>query len=357
MKNEIIIENKKEIKKNRCAVILSATAALLSVIVCLCAGSSGLGLPALLRLISGSATETERLIFASIRAPRVIAAVTAGAGLSLSGCIMQKVLGNPMASPSTLGVSNGAVFGANLAIIFFGAGTVSGSVNGTVTLSNPYTVTVCAFVSAFAGISVILLLALKKRFSSETVVLCGVATGAFFSAGTTLLQYFSVDTQVSSAVFWSFGDLGRASFRECAFMLAALVAGLAFSCVCSRDLDILSAGDETARGLGINVTVLRFLSLLIASLICAVCVSFLGIIGFVGLIAPHAAKRIVGEKMSVLFPVSVFGGIVLLSLSDAIARSAIHGISLPVGAVTSLFGGPAFLYLLLRERRGAQNEA
>ena len=167
---------------------------------------------------------------------------------------MQKVLNNPLASPSTLGVSNGAVFGANCAILLFGAGSVKGAVNGSLTVSNPYTVTICAFAAAFLGIAVNLVLAAKKRFSSETVVLCGVAVGAFFTAGTTVLQYFSADSQLSSAVFWSFGDLGRASFRECVFMSAVIVPAVVFTAIRSRDIDLLEQGGETALSLGVNVT-------------------------------------------------------------------------------------------------------
>ena len=196
-----------------------------------------------------------------------------------------------------------------------------------------------------------MLLSVKKRFSSETVVLCGVVVGSFFTAGTTVLQYFSADSQMSSAVFWSFGDLGRASFRECAFMAAAVVPSVVFAAICSRDIDLLGQGDETALSLGVNVTLLRFVCLTLSSLICAVCVSFIGIIGFIGLTAPQAAKKIVGGKMSVLLPCSALCGMILLLLSDAVARSVISGASLPVGAVTSLFGGPVFLWLLLKSHK------
>lgn len=356
-KNTVLYKNKTAKRKQRYLLLLLAAFSAVSVCVCVASGASNLGINAFFRVLTGTGSESEKLIIMNIRLPRVLSAVAAGTGLSLSGCIMQKVLGNPMASPSTLGVSNGAVFGANAAIILFGAGTVGGAVKAAVTFSNTYIVTMCAFLSAFSGILVILLLSVKKRFSSETVVLCGVAIGSFFSAGTTLLQYFSADTHVSSAVFWSFGDLGRASAKEAAVMLAAAAAVMIFAIIVSRDLDILSSGDETAASLGINTALLRFFSLLSASVVCAICVSFLGIIGFVGLIAPQAARRFLGEEMSVLAPGSAFCGITLLALSDAAARSIIPGVSLPVGAVTSVIGGPVFLYILLRSKKGGLNRA
>lgn len=355
--NSIIVEIEKINRKNRKKTALLAAAAALSVLLCFCSGASGLGISELFRVLTGAGTDGEKLILLQIRLPRVTAAALAGVGLSVSGCIMQKVLNNPLASPSTLGVSNGAVFGANCAILLFGAGSVKGAVNGSLTVSNPYTVTICAFTAAFLGIAVNLVLAAKKRFSSETVVLCGVAVGAFFTAGTTVLQYFSSDSQLSSAVFWSFGDLGRASFRECVFMSAVIVPAVVFTAIRSRDIDLLEQGGETALSLGVNVTLLRFVCLILSSLICAVCVSFIGIIGFIGLTAPQAAKRIVGGKMSILLPSSALCGMILLLLSDTVARSVISGVSLPVGAVTSLFGGPVFLWLLLNSHRGGNAHA
>lgn len=356
-KKNIIGEIEKINRKNRKKTALLAAVAALSVFLCLCSGSSGLGIEELFKVFAGKGTDGEKLILLQIRMPRVIAAVLAGIGLSASGCIMQKVLNNPLASPSTLGVSNGAVFGANCAILLFGAGSVKGAVNGALTVTNPYAVTVCAFAAALLGVVINMLLSAKKRFSSETVVLCGVAVGSFFTAGTTVLQYFSADSQMSSAVFWSFGDLGRASFRECAFMAAAVVPSVVFAAICSRDIDLLGQGDETALSLGVNVTLLRFVCLTLSSLICAVCVSFIGIIGFIGLTAPQAAKKIVGGKMSVLLPSSALCGMILLLLSDAVARSVISGVALPVGAVTSLFGGPVFLWLLLKSHKGGSAHA
>ena len=345
--SEILNTIKKENSRAAKRIGILAVIAFFSAFVCLCSGSSGLGVREFINVLSGNGTDAEKMILVGIRLPRVAAAVIAGAGLSVSGCIMQKVLSNPLASPSTLGVSNGAVFGANIAIILLGAGSVNGTVKASLTVNNPYTITACSFAAALSGVAIILLLSAKKRFSSETVVLCGVAVGSFFTAGTTLLQYFSADSQVSSAVFWSFGDLGRASVRECVYMAAATVTGIILAAVKARDIDLFEQGDETARSLGINVFGLRLACLCAASLICAVCVSFLGIIGFVGLCAPHAAKRITGSKMSVLLPSAALCGMIILPLSDAAARSVIHGVSLPVGAVTSLFGGPIFLFLLL----------
>lgn len=324
---------------------------LLLAVLCVNAGSSGMTPSETVRALLGLGDETGVLIVRGIRLPRVTAALLSGAGLALAGCVMQNVLRNPMASPSTLGVSGAAVFGANFAIIVLGAGSFHSTHGETLTVDKPYLVTVCAFVCALGAALLILALSARRGFSPETVVLAGVALGALFSAGTTVLQYFAMDTQVAAAVFWSFGDLGRASFAEDAVMAAAVAAAFLWFYLRRWDFNAMAAGGDTARSLGVPVARTRFVSLLLASMLCAVCVSFLGIIGFVGLAAPQAVKRFVGADYRYLLPASALAGADLLLFSDTLARS-VPGVSLPVGAVTSLLGGPVFLWLLLRRKGG-----
>lgn len=325
-------------------------------VLCINAGASGMSPVDVLKALFGTGDETNILIVRNIRLPRVLAAVIAGTGLASAGCVMQTVLKNPMASPSTLGVSNAAVFGANFAIIVLGAGAFHSSDGDTVSINNPYIVTLCAFLFSVGGVALILLLSSRRRFSPETVVLSGIALGSLFSAATTIIQYFAFDTQVAAAVFWTFGDLGRASYRENVIMFAATAVSFVYFFLKRWDYNAMSNGEETARSLGVRTSSVRVFSLLFACIICAVCVSFLGIIGFVGLVAPQLVKRFVGSDYRYLLPSSALAGAALLLLSDTVARSLLPVVSLPVGAVTSLFGGPVFLWLLLRKKGDGKNE-
>lgn len=296
----------------------------------------------------GQGTDISSVVIWRIRMPRVLAAVIAGAGLSVAGCIMQNNLRNPLASPSTLGISNAAAFGANVAIVIFGAGSVRSSSADAVMIENPYIVTTTAFVAALVATFIILLLANMRGFSPESIVLAGVALGSLFSAGTILIQYFAEDVQVAAAVFWTFGDLGRASWNEVWIM--AVVVGCAFIYFMFRrwDYNTLAGGEDSAASLGVNVEKIRLGGMLVASIITAVVVSFLGIIGFVGLIAPQISRRIIGGDHRFLIPISTLVGAALLLIADTVARTIIAPVILPVGAITSFLGAPLFFYLLLK---------
>lgn len=301
---------------------------------------------------SSEASQAHIRIIWNIRIPRILAALIAGAGLSISGLIMQTSLNNPMASPSTLGVANGAVFGANLAIIVFAGGYLNtgNNVQSYATNANPYSTSFLAFI--FAILSILLILALSKlgRFSSTSIVLMGVAMTSVWSAATTILQYYATDVGLSAAVIWSFGDLGRATYQTDWIMLTVVaISSIAFILLRYRYNALLS-GEASAKALGINVNLFRLISLLLASLITAVCVSYLGVIGFVGIICPHSMKRLLGEDHKYVLPSSLISGALLLIVSDTLSRTIGGGSSLPVGAITTLFGAPFFLYLIFSKK-------
>lgn len=342
----------RHLAKKRLILLFLLLLVLVLSVVCINAGASPIPPRDILRALFTGDTSTNSRIVRSIRLPRVLAALCAGAGLSLSGCIMQNVLRNPMASPSTLGVSNAAVFGANFAIVFLGAGAFHSTHGDTVSIDHPYTVTLCAFVCALAASVLILALSARRGFSAETVVLAGTALGALFSAATTVVQYFAMDTQIAAAVFWTFGDLGRATLREDLLILAVSAVSLFYFLWHRWDYNAMAAGEDTARSLGVRTEMVRFVSLLLSSVICAVSVSFLGIIGFLGLAAPQLARRLVGEDHRFLLPASAFCGMALLLFADTLGRSVLRGVSLPVGAVTSLLGGPVLLWMLFRRKGG-----
>lgn len=314
-------------------------------------GSGTLSFKEVFLAIFNKGSETARLIVRRIRFPRVIAALIAGGGLAVSGLVMQTVLKNPLASPTTLGVSNAAVFGANFAIIVVGAGAFHSTHGSWLSISNPYLVSTFSFLSAIIAAGSILLLARLKNLNASAIVLAGVAVSAIFQAGTTLIQYFASDTQVASAVYWTFGDLGRASYKTDLIMFIVVAVSTLFFFLKRWDFSAMSGGLAYAKTLGVNTRFMTIMSLLLASLITSVTVSFLGIIGFVGLTAPQFMKRIVGDDYRYLLPSSFLAGALLLLISDILGRLPIFGTSVPVGVVTSLIGGPVFLTILLRRKK------
>ncbi len=341
----------KHIKRKWIIILLMVVFVFVMMLVCVNAGAANLNPLEVFKTILGYGDEMATIAIWRIRMPRVIAALIAGAGLSISGCVMQDTLKNPLASPSTLGISNAAIFGANLAIIGLSAGTILNTAGDAVSINNPYLVTVCAFACAMGAMAIILALAKMRGFSPQSIVLAGVALGSLFMAGTTILQYFASDIKIAAAIFWTFGDLGRVSWMEVLILAIIVVLGMVYFFFQRWNYNALANGEETAKGLGINTQKVRFWGLLVAALITSVSVSFLGMIGFVGLIGPQIMKRIVGEDHRFLIPTSALAGSAILLIADTLARTVISPVVLPVGALTSLFGGPMFLYLLLKGRK------
>lgn len=339
-------------KAKKIAILLILLALVfLFFVVSVFVGSGTLSFKEVFLAIFNKGSETARLIVRRIRFPRVIAAFIAGGGLAVSGLVMQTVLKNPLASPTTLGVSNAAVFGANFAIIVVGAGAFHSTHGSWLSISNPYLVSTFSFLSAIIAAGSILLLARLKNLNASAIVLAGVAVSAIFQAGTTLIQYFASDTQVASAVYWTFGDLGRASYKTDLIMFIVVAVSTLFFFLKRWDFSAMSGGLAYAKTLGVNTRFMTIMSLLLASLITSVTVSFLGIIGFVGLTAPQFMKRIVGDDYRYLLPSSFLAGALLLLISDILGRLPIFGTSVPVGVVTSLIGGPVFLAILLRRKK------
>ncbi len=294
-------------------------------------------------------------IMQKIRLPRILAAVLCGIGLSISGLIMQTCLNNPMASPMTLGVSNASVLGANVAIIMLSGGKVSTNNNANWNVFNPYAVSSIAFLFSLGAIFLILIIAKTKNFSPETLVLSGLSLSSLFTAITTLLQYFATDTQLSSAVYWSFGDLGRVGYKEIVIMLFAIFISYIVFTLYTNQLNALCLGDDIAKTTGVNTEMLRFILLGLSSLITATCISFLGVISFLGLICPHVARKIFSSNHKYLLPSSALFGSILLLLSDDVSRSLLKGFSLPVGALTAILGAPFFLAIIFSYERGKRH--
>ena len=280
--------------------------------------------------------------------PMIVIALIVGAGLSLSGTVMQCILKNPLASPYTLGLSSAAAFGAAFAIIFLDSGN---SALGSISIDNPYVTMACAFAFSMLATGTILLLTRMTNISAETMVLSGIAIGAIFSAGLSLMQYFADSVQLSAMVSWSFGDLNHSDWKWDLIMLLILLPIAAFFMLRRWDLNSLDAGDEVAKGLGVNTERFRTLSLIITAFLSAMLVSRYGVIAFIGLIGPHIARMIVGSDHRYLIPMSmVMGGCILL-IANCIGANIARPMVLPVGLLTSLLGGPMFIYLLIRRYR------
>ncbi|MBQ4425116.1 MAG: iron ABC transporter permease [Lachnospiraceae bacterium] len=322
--------------------------------VCLFVGSSHMSVAECFAALAKKGSAAQVRIIWNIRIPRVLAAILAGAGLSVSGLIMQTDLNNPMASPSTLGVSNAAVFGANLSIIAFAGGFLStgNNLNSYTVGANPYATSLMAFIFSTLSILMILGLCRVRAFQPGVVVLSGIAIGSVWTAATTILQFYATDVGLSAAVIWTFGDLGRATYRTDLIMAAVVITGILFFLILSWRFNALLSGDIAAKSMGVAVEKLRFASMLFASVITAVCVSFLGIIGFVGIICPHVTKKLLGQDHRVSIPASALSGSILLLLADTLSRSIGNGSALPVGAITSLLGAPFFLAIIFSKKGG-----
>ena len=340
-------EYSKYIRFKRLFLIIMIIAVLVIALVAIASGSSGLTLGEVINTILGNGTAKTKVVVFNLRLPRIVTAIVAGIGLAVVGCVMQSILRNPLASSSTLGVSQGAAFGAAFAIIALDAGMQSQTLDG-VAISNPYTTSICAFVGSMLSTLVVLGLSRIKKITPQTMILSGVALSSLFSGGTTLLQYFADDVKVAAVVFWTFGSLGSTSWREIIIMTVVVAAALVFFMMNRWNYNAIQSGESTAKGLGVNTDRLLLVSMVVCSATASVIVSYIGIINFIGLIAPHLMRRVVGSDYRYLLPASALMGAVLLLLSDTVARLIVQPVVLPIGAITSFLGAPLFLYLIFK---------
>lgn len=282
-----------------------------------------------------------------LRIPRMLSAFCAGATLALSGAMLQSILRNPLASPFTLGISQGAAFGASFSIIFLGSATIS-----IYTFKDINIVVIGAFVGAVISSFIVLFFSIIKGINSQGLILAGVAIAAFFNAATMFLQYFSTDNQLATAIFWTFGDLSKGKYMEIIIVSSFWLLGMTYAFIRSWDFNTIIWGDAHAKSLGVNVWSLRIISLLIASLLAAIATAFYGIIGFVGLIAPHIIKLLFhSPKHHFLFFSSSFLGGIFLMISDVLAKQILSPINLPVGIFTAFAGVPLFLFILMKRSK------
>ncbi|TCK23857.1 iron complex transport system permease protein [Ancylobacter aquaticus] len=282
-----------------------------------------------------------RVIIWEVRLPYALMAVLVGTALALAGAEMQTILNNPLASPFTLGVSSAASFGAALALVL-----------GVSLPLIPADWNLPAFAFIFALGSVLMLQAMANLRGTgvETLVLFGIALVFTFNALVALVQYVASQEALQQLVFWSMGSLSRASWDKLGVLALVILAVVPFSLKASWRMTALRLGEDRARSFGISVRQLRFFSLLRVSLLAATSVAFVGTIGFIGLVAPHIARLLVGEDHRFFLPASMLAGAVIMSLASVGSKLIVPGALLPVGIVTALVGVPFFMVLIFARR-------
>ena len=314
-------------------------------VVAIAVGAYDLPLASLIRSLLGLEEGPRRIVIWSIRMPRIVAAIVAGGGLGLSGLATQSLLRNPLASPFTLGISQGAAFGAAFSIVVLGAADLQTSALRTAdasafTLNSVYTVTFCAFLGSLAATAVILMLARLRKMSPESMILAGVALSSLATSGTILVQYFATDVEIATVVFWTFGDVARSSWSELALLAVVALIVTVYFLWKQWDLNALSTGEDAASSLGVDVTRLRLAGMFLAALLAALVTAFHGVIAFLGLLAPHISRRLVGGDHRLLIPFTILIGALLLLAADTIGRALVGSGTLPVGVLTSFMGAP-----------------
>lgn len=297
-------------------------------------GTADVSLKQLWSLFSGiESDETTNLIILRIRLPRTLLAGLVGFALSLGGVVFQALLRNPLADPFILGVSSGSAFGAIIGILLgftFHAG-----------------IPILSFGGALLTINLVMMIGTRKMgMESSTLLLTGVIINAFFTA---IIMFFiatSADARLHAMLFWLYGDLSQSYFGQSAIIAPVVLIASLILYSYSRDLNLITSGEETAAQLGVEVERAKKICFWLVSLVIGLVVSVSGLIGFVGLIVPHLGRMAFGSDHRLLIPVSCFGGAIFLVASDTLARWVVSPSELPVGVITAFMGAPFFIALL-----------
>lgn len=320
-------------KKFPLVFAVAAAGCIVAAVLSLCLGAARLSWS---EVFSSSETVSGRIFFL-VRLPRTAACLLAGAGLAVSGALIQGVLANSLASPGIIGVNAGAGLGVTLCCAL---GAISG-----------WAVAGSAFAGALAAVLTVAVAARKTAASRSAVILGGVAVNSFLAAISEAITTLFPDTASLSADFRTGGFSGVSPARLVPAGIA-VIAALAVSLSLSNELDLLAMGEDTAQGLGLPVKKVRTLFLVLAALLAGASVSFAGLLGFVGLIIPNMARRIVGGESKRILPICAVGGAAFVTLCDCMARVMFAPFEIPAGIVMSAVGAPFFIFLLFRRKGG-----
>ena len=280
-----------------------------------------------------------------LRLPRIALAMLAGIGLAVSGAVMQSLTRNYLVSPFTLGISSAAAFGASMSIVF-GVGIFFQSEVGMIS---------CAFIASCICGCIVYGISRYIGLNPNSIVLVGISLNYLFSAMTATIEFFAKEHKLEAVVQWTFGSFNRATWDSVLITFIVIVLGLAILMIYSLKLNVMATNsDEMAKSLGININRARVVCGMTAILLTATIISFTGVIGFVGLIAPHIARLLIGDNHLYYLPfASVLGGILLL-FSDMIGKFILYPVNIPVGIVISFLGVPLFIHLILMKRRSLE---
>lgn len=286
------------------------------------------------RIMWSTAGDAQSQVIWNIRLPRTLVGALVGLNLALAGAVLQAVMRNPLADPHIIGISSGAGLTGVAVIILFPA--------------MEYLITPIAFTGAMAAAAAIYLLAWKGGIRPIRIILAGVAVSAFLGSGISALMIFYSD-RVHGALMWMVGGLSARSWPHLDLILPYSLLGATLAWAGAARLNILQLGDDMARGLGLNVELNRLALTAVAALLAASAVSVAGLLGFVGLVVPHAARLLIGSDYRYLLPAAALLGIGVVTFSDMLARTVLAPVELPVGIIMAFVGAPFFLYLLRRE--------
>ncbi len=308
---------------------------LVCILFSLSTGTAEVNLGRVVELLAGKekALDTAGLIIFKIRLPRILLAGLVGFSLSLGGVVFQALLRNPLADPFILGVSSGGAFGAVVGII----------------LGLGFRLGIPAMAFGGSLLSVFMVMAVGRRdmgMESSTILLTGVIINAFFTAVIMFFISGAADENLHTMLFWLYGDLSQSYYAQSAIITPVVFCAFAVIYSLSRHLNIITAGEENALQLGVDVGKVKKISFVVVSLSVGLVVSFSGLIGFVGLVVPHLARMAWGSDHRLLLPVSAIGGAIFLIAADTLARTIISPDELPVGVITAFIGAPFFIYLL-----------
>ena len=334
-------------RKNTLFILVLLAATIAFAIVATSIGAASLGVEESLRAVLSrfffvqGVSHFAQVVVLQLRLPRILMAIITGVSLGVAGAVMQGVLRNPLVSPYTLGLSSGAACGAALAIVLgvgiFGFGQ--------------YLIVTNAFFFGLMTMFLVYSISRIRGTSIETLILAGVALGYLFSAIISSLKYLSGHEELRELVFWLMGGLYAAKWQTIIILFPVMTIFTLLSMTYSWDLNAMSAGEEVAASLGINVKKVRGICLILSSVLTASVIAFTGIIGFIGLVSPHICRLIVGSDHRFLIPSSGLMGAIILLVSDTACRTIIQPTEIPVGIMTSFIGVPFFIYLLMKKRR------
>lgn len=292
--------------------------------------------------IADSVDAAKYKIILFLRLPRLVIAFVAGIGLASAGACMQGITRNPLVSPFTVGISSAAAFGASIAIVFLGATALNGQI----------VIVLCAFGAAMLCAALVYLVSAVSGMSPESMVLIGTALNYLFSAGSSTMQFFADEHQLSDVVQWTFGSFNGITWKEVGVVSLFVLVCVFLLQHFALQLNVMASGeDELVRGLGLNPTAIRILVGLLSILMTAAVISFTGVIGFVGLTGSHIARILVGNDHRFLIPFSGAVGAALLMVADTVGKVILAPVAIPVGIVVSFLGVPIFINLILTQKK------